>query len=315
MLIGRYYFSLNDTRRIDVKRNILSVIQTESISCFLKNLDNDQQIFLSSNLIIECTGFKSADEIINYSKIIYFGLNMFGFLYDARIHKLIDNRSNRLDMNKPRLENYVEVIDIDKTETLQLGLDVKYYKMYNDDLTFLTQSMKKYMYLTDNELSILSFSLEKFNSSIEEIDSTNAIVNIIIGLEALTNLLSQNELTSSEEQIDLVKKIYNCIDIESKTKLTNDIKSTFGKLKKKNIQDQIIYLLRKANQPLNIMEMSFAEFIKKCYQIRSDIVHAKKEYLISNDSISANVTRMKKELTTITRNFLFMYFYEKEVKG
>jgi CII-binding regulator of phage lambda lysogenization HflD len=171
------------------------------------------------------------------------------------------------------------------------------------------------MYLTDNELSILSFSLEKFNSSIEEIDSTNAIVNIIIGLEALTNLLSQNELTSSEEQIDLVKKIYNCIDIESKTKLTNDIKSTFGKLKKKNIQDQIIYLLRKANQPLNIMEMSFAEFIKKCYQIRSDIVHAKKEYLISNDSISANVTRMKKELTTITRNFLFMYFYEKEVKG
>lgn len=305
-------FSINENRRLNIDDSKLTLFSENNIICEIVSrefMDTNQHkpICESLKLTIKCTGFNNEQEAYDYSKYIFFSLHYFGIKYNLRINKDKKNFSLGTVLKTgvyPIVENDAIIIYDESNKPLIMNMEMKAFQKLNDDQKLLINSFPIVKITNSSIFRILSNSLELLNTTVSESNSSTRILTIIMALEMLTNILSDDEKMKDLEQIDIIE---NCIKYVKSSFLfkayTNDLLSSIGKLKKESIKQKIVKLIKKAQQPNEILGYSLEKFISSCYGIRSSITHGGN--ILENDILDTHsLNSVVQELNKVTVNLI-----------
>lgn len=304
MFILKYYFSINNSRRINIDKTEVELFKSGDLEAFLSSKDISEMISSSSDLKITIKGFKSEDEAINYIPRLEFILDYYGIQQNIRI---IKNNDANVSIEKEESTLFVDSDGKTRYNTsfvdeLKLSSEVKFFVKHDND----NEQLQKYFNLSlNNDLSKheqIVLAVKLLNSSIGD-SSTMSFILIVTSLEVLSNTLSKVKKKNNKniiQIIGLLNKYLNSPDIEGKTEDKQKVKSHIGKFKNKSKTNLIKEVFKESGISMNdlVFDYTIDNFITQCYEIRSGIVHGseyKDNELLKKYSFSDVVNELRRQ--------------------
>lgn len=302
MFILNYYFSIKNSRRINIDKTEVELLKSGDLEAFLSSEDISEMVSSSSNLKIIIKGFKSEDEARNYIPKLEFILDYYGIQQNIRI---IKNNDVNISIEKEENTLFVDTdgktrYDFSFVDDLKLSSDINFNVKYDND----NEQLQKYFNLSlNNDLSKfeqIALAIKLFNSSIDD-SSTMSFISIVTALEILSSTLSKEKKKSNKniiKIIGLLNKYLNTLDEEEKDK--QEVMSNIGKFKYKSKTNLIKEMFKDSGISMNDLVQNYTldNFIKECYDIRSSIVHGseyKDNELLKKHSFPDIVNELRKQ--------------------
>ncbi len=308
-------FNIDNNRRINIfeQEVCFNINKTQICKLYSREEENEQQktILESKALSIKCENINNEDIALEYAKIIFTKLHYFGLKYDVKIDKEFINGEfgNHIKLNGKTALGIDSILIYDDKETpFIFTAAIDYYKTYNDDKDFFISSMEsENINSLTNQKSLNS--IDYFNDSLHENNPKLKLLKMMMSLESLISLLTENKRNKTLRERQLLDNTIE--ELKTKNYQEKDIETlitSLGYLKEKSVKHQIVELFNVANIKTPILNLSVKQFIIKCYSIRSDISHGND--LNKNKFLRKyNIKMINAELYKITK-LLLIYFHE-----
>ncbi|USK57706.1 hypothetical protein LIS82_27395 (plasmid) [Cytobacillus solani] len=208
-----------------------------------------------------------------------------------------------------------------------LGMDVYQFDKDISQFTFVGQSVKVQLKTEFPLIEIEDYKQDtKLETAYSLLNSSNAIndlrASFILKVSAIESLVPE-ESYKSENYCAFIKQINNLITKENikinidisdteKQKIIQNIKSSFGSLKKKSIGEKCKELIERCNFEKTYFGKNAISFFNECYIIRSEFVHT--GTYINGISEMEKIRELENYKTELNRLIIdVLEFYEKNL--
>lgn len=167
------------------------------------------------------------------------------------------------------------------------------------DIEEMKNIEKNIDYIIENNYSITEnqiISIEAYNSSFFQENSDIRFLLRIMSLEALID--QERRSQNARKHIDEIIKLTQKSNLDEKEK--QSLVSSIGQLKKKSISQSGAELASKYLREKKYMNLSASDFFKKCYAVRSKLIHKDKDLPTITE-----VSRLSEELEIFVREMLY----------